>query len=194
MPNEMMEAVAMMQAVAAVIETRETAVYLAAAGAEASAEGLRAHLRKVGKPDNPAGALLDDAFRKVVARINLEREADEAVAMSDDKPRRVQLRRTKGWRKPRNTLKVDRTTPWGNPFEEGPDMSRAECVAQFECLLAGECKNETERAWLARAVANRGYLKGKNLACWCALPRDGEPDICHAAALLRFANDDEGAP
>lgn len=31
-------------------------------------------------------------------------------------PIRVQLRRTKGWRMPENTVKVDRTTRWGNPF------------------------------------------------------------------------------
>ena len=37
MTNEMMEAVAAMQAVAAVIEARERPIYLAAAGAEAEA-------------------------------------------------------------------------------------------------------------------------------------------------------------
>ena len=31
-------------------------------------------------------------------------------------PERIQLRRTKGWRMPPNTVKVDRTTRWGNPF------------------------------------------------------------------------------
>jgi hypothetical protein len=29
-------------------------------------------------------------------------------------------------------------------------------------------------------------LKGKNLACWRALPPAGEPDICHAAVLLNI--------
>jgi hypothetical protein len=32
-------------------------------------------------------------------------------------PQRVQLSRTKGWRMPVNTVKVDRTTRWGNPFD-----------------------------------------------------------------------------
>ena len=114
--------------------------------------------------------------------------------MSNGKPRRVQLRRTKGWRMPPNTLKVDRTTPWGNPFVVGRDGDRAECVARFARLLAGDCGSEAdERAWLARALAHRGELRGKNLACWCARPRVGEPDICHAAALLRFADDEERA-
>lgn len=31
------------------------------------------------------------------------------------KPSRFQLKRTKGWRLPLNTVKVDRTTKWGNP-------------------------------------------------------------------------------
>lgn len=35
------------------------------------------------------------------------------------KPVRVQLKRTKGWRMPPNTVKVDRTTKWGNPFVVG---------------------------------------------------------------------------
>lgn len=29
-------------------------------------------------------------------------------------PKRIQLRRTKGWRKPEGAVKVDRTTRWGN--------------------------------------------------------------------------------
>lgn len=32
-------------------------------------------------------------------------------------------------------------------------------------------------------------LQGKNLACWCPLPQSGEPDKCHAAVLLRLANE-----
>jgi hypothetical protein len=31
-------------------------------------------------------------------------------------------------------------------------------------------------------------LRGKSLACWCKLPAPGEPDMCHAAALLEWAN------
>jgi hypothetical protein len=98
-------------------------------------------------------------------------------------PHRVQLRRTKGWRMPPDTVKVDRSTPWGNPFVVGRDGDQTECVARFERLLAGERANEAERAWLTRALAHRGELKGKNLACWCAHAP------CHADVLLRFATD-----
>jgi hypothetical protein len=31
-------------------------------------------------------------------------------------PRRIQLRRVKGWRMPPETVKIDRTTKWGNPY------------------------------------------------------------------------------
>jgi hypothetical protein len=34
-------------------------------------------------------------------------------------PERIQLKRAKGWRMPENTVKVDRTTKWGNPFVPG---------------------------------------------------------------------------
>jgi hypothetical protein len=36
------------------------------------------------------------------------------------------------------------------------------------------------------AAAGR-ELAGKDLACWCPLPAAGEPDLCHAAALLHLA-------
>lgn len=36
-------------------------------------------------------------------------------------PERVQLRRSKGWRMPENTRKVDRSTPYGNPYFVGQE-------------------------------------------------------------------------
>lgn len=36
--------------------------------------------------------------------------------MASQLPERIQLRRTKGWRMPPNTVKVTRPGPWGNPF------------------------------------------------------------------------------
>jgi hypothetical protein len=92
-------------------------------------------------------------------------------------------------RLPGNTVKVDRSTRWGNPLHVGRDGDRAECVARFERLLAGDCASEAELVWRETALAHRSKLKGKNLACWCALPEPGRPDICHAAALLRFASE-----
>lgn len=88
-------------------------------------------------------------------------------------PHRVQLRRTKGWRMPRNTVKVDRTTPWGNQAGAGI-VDKAQSVAAFRRWLEIEATLEWKKA--ARAA-----LVGKNLACWC---KQGEP--CHADYLLRW--------
>jgi hypothetical protein len=103
--------------------------------------------------------------------------ASETTAM----PERIQLKRTKGWRMPPNTVKVDRTTKWGNPFRVGmpnvPDAAAA--IALF--------KSAMEREELPGDSFELGVLKtelrGKNLACWC---RIGEP--CHADVLLSLAN------
>lgn len=95
--------------------------------------------------------------------------------MTARKPVRVQLSRKKGWRMPPNTAKVDRTTPFGNPFPV--DRDRRTSVEAF-------------RAWVSatpegNAIAKRARqeLRGKNLACWC--PLDGP---CHADVLIEVAN------
>lgn len=38
-----------------------------------------------------------------------------------DAPKRIQLRRTKGWRKPEGAIVVARPSIWGNPFRLGDD-------------------------------------------------------------------------
>ncbi len=40
-------------------------------------------------------------------------------ASNQAKPQRIQLKRTKGWKMPPNTVKVDRTTRYGNPWRPG---------------------------------------------------------------------------
>lgn len=37
----------------------------------------------------------------------------------------------------------------------------------------------------------RYSLGGCDLACWCDLPAEGEPDICHAVILLALSNGQE---
>jgi hypothetical protein len=98
------------------------------------------------------------------------------------KPIRIQLSRAKGWRMPENTVKVDRTTMWGNRWKVGTwsnTLGREvettqEAVDLYRRLL---WPTPNERAWVAE------NLRGKNLACWCKL---GEP--CHADVLLVIAN------
>lgn len=41
------------------------------------------------------------------------------MARTVNKPKRVQLRRTKGWRKPEGCIVVARPTRWGNPYPIG---------------------------------------------------------------------------
>ncbi len=102
-----------------------------------------------------------------------------------DGPIRVQLSRAKGWRMPPNTVKVDRSTRWGNPYRlhgAGYPMTPQVAVELFSRLLA------EERGWVMRdqlttADDVRRQLRGKHLACWCALDQP-----CHAGVLLGIAN------
>ena len=91
-------------------------------------------------------------------------------------------------------VKVDRSTAYGNPFIVGKHGTRAYCVELFVRLFEGLLPIvdvETTRA-AHRLIGERSAiladLRGKNLACWCALPAPGEPDVCHAAVLLQLAN------
>ena len=103
------------------------------------------------------------------------------------KPQRIQLKRTKGWRMPENTVKVDRTTKWGNPFTPGSNKNP----------LGLPVKDKRHAFVLYRSVASdnaalvaaaQAELRGKNLACWCGKD-DPYEDACHAAVLLEIAND-----
>ncbi len=113
---------------------------------------------------------------------------DSSAEGSAPLPYRVQLSRHKGWRMPDNTLKVDRSTPWGNPFVVGKPGG----------AYSAKVKDRRHAWQLYRSIASdneklvaaaQEQLRGKNLACWCPLPtRPYEPDECHAAVLLEIAN------
>jgi hypothetical protein len=137
--------------------------------------------------------------------------------MSRARPERIQLRRTKGWRMPSNTVKVDRTTKWGNPFnfrasehcwtalaygEKGnPSGRHAASVKAFRDWITSPAGMRLEACGLyaekegksipvavaptveAGAPPDLAELRGKNLACWCALDQP-----CHADVLLELAN------
>lgn len=92
-------------------------------------------------------------------------------------PVRIQLKRTKGWKKPENTVNVARPSKWGNEHKVGRDGTAAECVAKYLADLKGRIWSEPNK----RTV--KAELRGKNLACWCKL---GTP--CHADELLKIAN------
>jgi hypothetical protein len=97
-------------------------------------------------------------------------------------PKRIQLRRTKGWRIPAGAVIVDRRTRWGNPYLVGVEdqacnpRDAAECVRLFRYSI--------EHWWQPEYAEHvRAELAGKDLACWC---KPGDP--CHADVLLEVAN------
>lgn len=113
------------------------------------------------------------------------------------KPQRIQLSRRKGWRMPPNTVKVDRSTKWGNPFVTGTFGTRKECVDAFRVVLGGwlcvtdKPSIEEQKAYRKYIGANLWRLEGKNLACWC--PPDAP---CHADVLfeaLRYRKEKKAA-
>ena len=77
-----------------------------------------------------------------------------------------------------NTVRVDRSTEWGNPYRIGRDGTRAEVIAKFEERLIND---EGMRSRLPE-------LRGKHLACHCA------PLPCHAEVLLKYANNPDLLP
>lgn len=110
------------------------------------------------------------------------------------KPCRIQLSRRKGWTMPPNTVKVDRSTEWGNPYRvqrdglghwEIEDTSGDSIVtALFRTRAeAVEASLTMFRALVAEEEIDLALLRGKNLACWCGLDKS-----CHADVLLELAN------
>ena len=117
-------------------------------------------------------------------------------------PKRIQRKRTKGWRMPENCLYVGRPSKWGNPFyvngyfrigkgwlwcqsyvgAEGGRFTllktKEECVEWFRKMI-----DANQDTWRKKLEA----LRGHDLACWCKI---GE--TCHADVLLELANREAG--
>lgn len=122
--------------------------------------------------------------------------------------RRIQRKRTKGWRLPEGAIYVGRPTRWGNPFtvmnahRQGwlvwDDRDRLGLAPGYTTshgyLAAFDTKSQAAgeavkryRKWI-RGSAMRGAdliptLRGHDLACWCPLDQP-----CHADVLLEIAN------
>ena len=115
-------------------------------------------------------------------------------------PQRIRLSRARGFNLQAHSralngleaVKVDRTTKWGNPYRVGEFGTRAECVEALRMLVtsyrSADADREKQNEWLRHMHLHIEDLRGNNLACWCPLPKDGEPDVCHAAVLLELAN------
>lgn len=104
-------------------------------------------------------------------------------------PKRIQQRRTKGWRKPEGAVSVSRPGKWGNPFrvgkviiltgpKAGAAIDRAGAVSLFRSMATRS--GETAERYRAQV---RAELAGKDLMCFCALDQP-----CHADVLLELAN------
>lgn len=100
---------------------------------------------------------------------------DNETMRSLPPPKRIQRKRTKGWKMPPNTVYVGRPSFFGNPFYPTEKYTAQSCVDRYRKWLLVESS-------MTLAAAKR-ELKGKNLACWCKL---SEP--CHADILLELAN------
>lgn len=126
-------------------------------------------------------------------------------------PERIQLRRTKGWRKPPRAVVVARPSRWGNPFRIyhghtsiGPAWSVAretwghiptpECDNAYVTSSTPMGADEAVRLYralltvrardeVARLAKWLTPLAGRDLACWCPLDQP-----CHADVLLALAN------
>lgn len=113
-------------------------------------------------------------------------------------PKRIQRKRTKGWRMPPNTVSVTRPGRFGNPFTRegcreagyvGTDDEIAErCVEAYRAWLTHPDgwinwqgpEADERKQWILDHLPE---LRSKNLACFCPLDRS-----CHADVLLDLAN------
>lgn len=115
-------------------------------------------------------------------------------------PKRIQLSRKKGYRKPDGAIVVSRPSRFGNPWsikkarESGlfkPEYCAQVVVDEYEAWLTKSISPNSEhlgrwheleeqRQWI---LDHLHELRGHDLACWC---KPGEP--CHADILLELAN------
>jgi len=105
------------------------------------------------------------------------------VVTAMTEPKRIQLRRTKGWRKPEGAIVVARPSVWGNPYKVGPYLTAADAVWLY--------RHDLDHGVLGVDVYYRirDQLAGHDLACWCPLEdADGNRVPCHADQLLELAN------
>lgn len=98
-------------------------------------------------------------------------------------PKRIQRKRTRGWRMPPGAVYVGRPSRWRNPFRVGDELF---------VNVSGHRLSHEKAAGLFRAAIQfnpglqrqvRHELRGRDLVCWCRLDQP-----CHADVLLEIAN------
>ena len=93
-------------------------------------------------------------------------------------PKRIQRKRTKGWRMPEGAVYVGRPSRWGNPYTGESAIRNFRTELEWYLSAVGVAASKT-----AEVVEGLEELRGKDLACWC---REGSP--CHGDVLLELAN------
>lgn len=92
-------------------------------------------------------------------------------------PKRIQRKRTKGWKMPKGAVYVGRPTKWGNPFVVTADKSLGQIVLEYRLMIGSNMWTSPSKQEI------KDELRGKDLACWCPLDQP-----CHADVLLEIAN------
>jgi hypothetical protein len=103
-------------------------------------------------------------------------------------PKRIQRKRSKGWKMSEGAIYVGRPTVWGNPFRvDDPEFNTDGSVTHNTCILLYELyiketidsitEFDAMQEWIIKP------LRGRDLCCWC-----DENEPCHADVLLRLAN------
>jgi len=115
-------------------------------------------------------------------------------------PKRIQRKRTKGWRMPEGAVYVGRPTMFGNPVAVDERCTAKQAVQAYRFFLrASQAKLLRSTVYEDRTpapMAGLGMilwrekvkralpdLRGKDLVCWCPLDKP-----CHADVLLQLAN------
>jgi len=91
--------------------------------------------------------------------------------------KRIQRKRSKGWKMPSNAVYVGRPTKWGNPFKMRNPTDRIPVIMAYEDWLKRKLKEQPTFL---------DELKGKDLACWCPLDKP-----CHADVILKILEEKE---
>jgi hypothetical protein len=149
-----------------------------------------------GQRDRTGRAEVTDALNAIDGALTDNiRPLTGAAAMSA--PKRIQRKRTKGWKMPDGAVYVGRPTRWGNSWREGdtgwtvgpggrinrephPPLTREQAIESFRHAETYYAKD-----------AGPDYfddIRGRDLACWCPIDKP-----CHADVLLELANAEESA-
>lgn len=86
-------------------------------------------------------------------------------------PKRIQRKRTKGWRAPEGVVNCTRPSKWSNPWRITDRQTREKVLHCFRSY-AEDHASEIQQD-----------LRGKDLMCFCGVDED-----CHVDILLEVAN------